>query len=201
VIIYAAETENTSLNGNRVSTDDHCSDVSICGGGKIGGGKIGGDTEHARTALLEEINRRVGALAPPLYKGRDAIPLLQKRGLTRKQSRRVIEAGDGSKWRLVRLAGERGTPVAVLPIGHDFVAIRGYIKVSALFEYSPLRRPLGMHAAESGEFGPVEPTNVTPDPLSVAGSNYKGGGGTKPGTEEDLKSKPPASHSGSRKSG
>ena len=106
--------------------------------------------EAPKTALVEEINRRREALEPPLYKDRDAIPLLQKRGLTQKQSRQVIKDGDGFKWRLVRLAGEPG--IGVLPLGHDFVANRGYIKVSgggdtapqkpaknALFEYSPLR--------------------------------------------------------------
>ena len=171
-------------------------------------------TEDAKTALLKEVNRRAEALEPPLYKGRDAIPLLQEKGLTQKQSRRVIEAGDGSEWRLVRLPSEHGTPVAVLPLGHDFFANRGYIKVSddrkmtpqnpaknGPLEHPSFGWPLEMEPTERGGLQPVEPTNVTPDPLSVAGSNYKGGGGAKPGTEEDLKSKPPASHSGSRKSG
>ena len=124
-------------------------------------------TEHAKSALVEELNRRVGALEPPLYKDRDAIPLLQKNGLTRKQSRQVIEDGDGFKWRLVPLAGAPSKPVAVLPLGYDFVANRGYIKVSdggnttpqkparnGPFEHSPFRRPLGCMRRRVRGFGP-----------------------------------------------
>ena len=116
-------------------------------------------TEHAKTALLEQMNRRVEAGEPPLYKDRDAIPFLQKSGLTRNQSRRVIKDGDGLEWRLVPLVGVHGTPVGVLPLGHDFVTSEGCYKVSggekttpqkpaktAPSECSSFRHPLEMDA-------------------------------------------------------
>jgi hypothetical protein len=146
-------------------------------------------TEHAKTALLEEINRRVEALEPPLYKERDAIPLLQEKGLTRKQSRQVMKAQDGSKWRLVLLAGEPGPPFVVLPLGYDFVANRGYIKVSGGGDTTPqkpaknaglldvdLRRPHPEHPAEISPSYRVENKSIATQPISAATTNLQGRG-------------------------
>jgi hypothetical protein len=145
-------------------------------------------TERAKTALLEEINRRAEALEPPLYKDRDAIPLLQKNGLTQKQSRQVIKDGDGFKWRLVRLAGAPGNPVAVLPLGYDFVANKGYIKVSddgntppqnpaknGPFESTYFRWPPGMQATEiGGGCNLLKTRMVHPTPFPLPDPIYKG---------------------------
>jgi hypothetical protein len=110
-----------------------------------------------------------------------------------KLARKVINAGDGFKWRLVPLlAGEPGKPVAVLPIGHDFVANRGYIKVSddrnttpqnpaknGPFEHPYFGWPLEMQATEIGGRNLLKPRTLhrtlfrLPDPTiqGVVGQN------------------------------
>lgn len=61
-----------------------------------------------------------------MYKEHDAIPFLQKRGLTRKQAREMIANDDGLGWRVVELKGERGKPLAVLPVDRDYNPDRDY---------------------------------------------------------------------------
>ncbi len=70
---------------------------------------------QAAQALAQEVASR-HAKGRPVLRDKDAVPFLVQSGLKRNQARQLIEEREGVAWQLRQLTGQRGNPIALLPI-------------------------------------------------------------------------------------
>jgi hypothetical protein len=153
----------------------------------------------AAFALMAEVKRRCETGETPMYKDRDAVPILKAHKITRKQAREIISNRDGQYWRLIQLPGEQGSPFAVLPLDRDYQDGVGYsIRVvggnAESLEPAPdaaisgldFRHAPTMRAAEIVSIQPTQNTGLVTTPLSadLIHSSIKGVGGQN--DSEDL---------------